>query len=59
MSEIPAWLFLFAAVGVVVMLYSIARAIEVLERTVNSQNVILDQIRMAISKRDDGRPPYL
>lgn len=53
MSEVPGWLFLFASIGVVMMLYSIARAVEKLASVINSQNAILNQIRMAISKQRD------
>ena len=53
MSEVPGWLLPFASVGVIMMLYSIARAVESLVKVVNHQNVILNQIRMAISKRED------
>lgn len=52
-GEIPAWLFLFAAIGVVMMLYSIAKALENLVNVINSQNVVLNQIRLAIAKRTD------
>lgn len=53
MSEVPSWLFLVSAVGVVMMLYSIARAVENLVNVVNHQNVLLNQIRLAISTRED------
>lgn len=51
-GEIPAWLFLFAAIGIVMMLYSIAKALENLVNVINAQTVALNQIRMAIAERN-------
>ena len=52
MSEIPTWLLILAAFGTIGMLYSIAVALEQLAKVTNAQNVILDQIRLAIAERN-------
>lgn len=53
MNDFPVWIAIVCAVGAVAMLYSIAVALEGLTKAVNSQNVVLNQIRLAIAKQTD------